>query len=128
MWEPADPVRYLELVHQSRQTSSKGFPCGSYGSCDCECGDGTTATDMRILSFLTLQEQQWTSSVGEVLAVWMDSMMLILDAKPMWLTELVVGLEVLQSLVCFGWHFSQLVFWHGCIVDWDAETWLWLRN
>jgi hypothetical protein len=52
MWESAVPVRYLEHVRQSRQTSSKGFARGSSGSCDCECGDGTTATDMRILPFL----------------------------------------------------------------------------
>jgi hypothetical protein len=71
MWESADPVRYLELVDQSRQTSSKGFACG----------DGTIATDMRILRSLTLQEQQWTPSVGEVRMDWMGSMILILDAN-----------------------------------------------
>ena len=83
MCELADPVAYLELVHQSRQTSSKGFACGSSAFsefCDCECGDGATETDMHILRSLTLQEQQWTPSVGLVQTVSMGFMMLILDA------------------------------------------------
>jgi hypothetical protein len=81
MLEPASPVRYLDLVHQYLQMSSKGFACGSSESCDCEFGDGTTATDMHIFRSLSPQEQQWTPPTGEVRTVWMGSMMLILDAN-----------------------------------------------
>ena len=76
-----DPVRYLDVVHQSLQMSFKRFACGSSESCDCEFGDGTTATDMRIFRSSSPQEQQFTPSLREVETVWMGSMMLILDAN-----------------------------------------------
>jgi len=79
MWESAVPERYLELVHQSRQTSFKGFVCGSSESCDCEYG--TTATDMHIFRSLTPQEQQLAPMMGEVRTVWMGSMTLILGVR-----------------------------------------------
>jgi len=81
MSESADPVRYLDVVHQSRQMSPKSFARGSSESCDCECGDGTTATDMDIFRSLNPKRQQWTPPVGEAQTVWIGFMMLILDAK-----------------------------------------------
>ena len=87
MLEAAHPVKDLEIVHQSRQTSSKrsACECGSSESCDCECGgsgaDRTTATDMRILRSLTPQEQQWIPLRREVRAVWVGFLMVMLDAN-----------------------------------------------
>jgi hypothetical protein len=81
MSESADPVRYLDVVHQSRQMSPKSSARGSSESCDCECGDGTTATDIDIFRSLIPRRQQWIPPVGEAQTVWMGFMMLILDAK-----------------------------------------------
>lgn len=80
MLESADPEIHIDLVHQSCQMSFKGFACG-FGSCNCECGDGTTETDMDMIRSLTPQEQQLTPSVAEVQTVWTGSVMLMLDAN-----------------------------------------------
>jgi hypothetical protein len=50
-------------------------------SWDCECGDGTTATDMYILCSRTSKEEEWMPSSEEVRMVWMGFMMLIFDAN-----------------------------------------------
>jgi hypothetical protein len=75
MCECADPV---ELVDQSRQTSSNGFESES---CDCDCSDGATVTDMYIRRSLTPQEQSQIPSVAETETVWVGSTTLILDAN-----------------------------------------------
>ena len=80
MLESTDPVRYVDVVPKSSQTSFKDFACGTE-SCDCEFDDGTTETDIHIFRSLTPQEQPWSPLMRGMRTICMGFMMLILDAN-----------------------------------------------